>query len=59
VHANLVGIPGLVVPGGFVNGLPVGIQLLGKYFDEATLYRAAYAFEQAHPYWKEEASFRT
>jgi aspartyl-tRNA(Asn)/glutamyl-tRNA(Gln) amidotransferase subunit A len=63
VHANLVGIPGLVVPGGFIpsassgqgKGLPVGIQLLGKYFDEATLYKAAYAFEQANPYWKEGA----
>lgn len=53
VHANLVGIPGLVVPGGFANGLPVGIQLLGKHFDEATLYKTAYAFEQANPYWKE------
>jgi aspartyl-tRNA(Asn)/glutamyl-tRNA(Gln) amidotransferase subunit A len=54
VHANLVGVPGLVVPGGFVGDLPIGIQLLGKHFDEATLYRTAYAFEQAYPYWKEE-----
>lgn len=53
VHANLVGIPGIVFPGGFVDGLPVGIQLLGKHFDEATLYRTAHAFEQANPYWRE------
>jgi aspartyl-tRNA(Asn)/glutamyl-tRNA(Gln) amidotransferase subunit A len=53
VHANLVGIPGLVFPGGFVDGLPVGVQLLGKHFDEATLYKTAYVFEQAHPFWKE------
>lgn len=53
VHANLVGIPGLVFPGGFVDGLPVGIQLLGKHFDEATLYRTAHTFEQANPYWRE------
>jgi aspartyl-tRNA(Asn)/glutamyl-tRNA(Gln) amidotransferase subunit A len=67
VHANLVGIPGLVVPGGFVPSasseqgekLPVGIQLLGKYFDEGTLYNAAYAFEQANPYWKEAARIST
>ncbi|HRN96195.1 MAG TPA: Asp-tRNA(Asn)/Glu-tRNA(Gln) amidotransferase subunit GatA [Candidatus Levybacteria bacterium] len=53
VHANLVGVPGLVFPGGFVDGLPVGIQLLGKHFDEATLYKTAYTFEQANPFWKE------
>ncbi len=53
VHANLVGVPGLVFPGGFVDNLPVGIQLLGKPFDEATLYRVAHAFEQQNPYWKE------
>lgn len=54
VHANLVGIPGLVFPGGFVGDLPVGIQLLGKHFDEATLYKTAYAFEQENPFWKTE-----
>lgn len=54
VHANLVGVPGLSVPAGFVDGLPVGMQLLGKHFDEATLYRTAYAFEQENPYWKQE-----
>lgn len=45
IPANLAGIPGLVVPAGKLNGLPVGIQLLGKAFDEKTLFRAGKAFE--------------
>jgi Asp-tRNA(Asn)/Glu-tRNA(Gln) amidotransferase A subunit family amidase len=35
------------VPGGYVDGLPVGVQLMAKPFDEASLFRAAYAYEQA------------
>ena len=45
IPANLAGIPGLVVPAGKINGLPVGIQLLGRAFDEKTLFRAGKAFE--------------
>ena len=45
IPANLAGIPGLVVPAGKVEGLPVGIQLLGKAFDEKTLLKAGKAFE--------------
>lgn len=47
VAANLVGIPSLSVPAGFSEDLPVGLQFMGNYFDEATLYQAAYALEQA------------
>lgn len=54
VHANLVGIPGLSVPTGFVNGLPVGMQLLGPHFSEDLLYQTAYAYETEHPWWKEK-----
>ncbi len=43
---NLAGIPGISIPGGFVDGLPVGLQLIGKAFGEGTILRAAYAFEQ-------------
>lgn len=47
VSANLAGIPGLAVPGGFSkDGLPIGVQLLGKHFDEATLFRVGYALEK-------------
>ena len=47
IPANMAGIPGISVPAGFSNNMPVGIQLMGKPFDEKTLLRAAYAYEQA------------
>jgi len=47
VPANLAGIPGISVPCGLASGLPVGLQLLGRPFDEVTLLRAARTFEAA------------
>jgi aspartyl-tRNA(Asn)/glutamyl-tRNA(Gln) amidotransferase subunit A len=47
VSANLVGLPGISIPCGFTGGLPVGFQLLGRMFDEATILRAADAFQRA------------
>ncbi|MCY4581958.1 MAG: Asp-tRNA(Asn)/Glu-tRNA(Gln) amidotransferase subunit GatA [Chloroflexi bacterium] len=47
IPANIAGIPGISVPCGFVDGLPVGLQLLGPHLSETTLLRAAYAYEQA------------
>ncbi len=47
VPANLAGICGLSVPCGFSEGLPVGLQILGKQFDEATIFKVGYALEQA------------
>jgi aspartyl-tRNA(Asn)/glutamyl-tRNA(Gln) amidotransferase subunit A len=47
--ANFTGLPAISVPCGFTRaGLPVGLQLIGRAFDEATLLRIAYAYEQAH-----------
>ncbi|MBL7158053.1 MAG: Asp-tRNA(Asn)/Glu-tRNA(Gln) amidotransferase subunit GatA [Candidatus Omnitrophica bacterium] len=47
IPANLAGIPGISIPCGFSgNNLPIGLQLLGKPFEEETLIRLAYAFEQ-------------
>ncbi|WP_425803441.1 Asp-tRNA(Asn)/Glu-tRNA(Gln) amidotransferase subunit GatA [Desulfitobacterium sp. Sab5] len=46
VPINLAGIPALSLPAGFVEGMPVGMQLMGRPFSEGMLYRAAHAFEQ-------------
>jgi len=46
IPVNLAGIPGLSLPCGFSQGLPVGMQLLAKPFAESTLLQVAYAFEQ-------------
>jgi aspartyl-tRNA(Asn)/glutamyl-tRNA(Gln) amidotransferase subunit A len=46
--ASLAGLPGMSVPAGFgLGGLPVGLQLIGNYFDEGTLLHAAHALQQA------------
>ena len=47
ITVNLAGIPAISVPCGLANGLPVGMQVMGKAFDEATILRVAHAFEQA------------
>lgn len=47
VPVNIAGIPAISVPAGFVNDLPVGLQLMAKRWDEATLFRAAAAFQGA------------
>jgi aspartyl-tRNA(Asn)/glutamyl-tRNA(Gln) amidotransferase subunit A len=48
VTVNLAGLPGIAVPAGLTaNGLPLGLQLIGKAFDEATILRAARAIEVA------------
>jgi aspartyl-tRNA(Asn)/glutamyl-tRNA(Gln) amidotransferase subunit A len=51
VTINLAGVPAISVPGGLSSdGMPIGIQLIGNYFEEAKIYQAAYAFEQANDY---------
>jgi aspartyl-tRNA(Asn)/glutamyl-tRNA(Gln) amidotransferase subunit A len=46
IAVNLAGLPGLSVPAGIVGNLPVGMQLIGNYFDEARLLNVAHQFQQ-------------
>ncbi len=47
IPSSLAGLPGLSVPGGFSDGLPVGLQILGKYMDEETVLNVGELYEQA------------
>jgi aspartyl-tRNA(Asn)/glutamyl-tRNA(Gln) amidotransferase subunit A len=51
VMANLAGIPGISIPCGLTGaGLPIGLQLLGPHWSEATLLNLSHAYEQAQPF---------
>lgn len=52
IPVNLAGLPGISIPCGFDGGLPIGLQLIGRPFDEATILRAAHAYEQATEWHK-------
>ncbi|TCJ03238.1 Asp-tRNA(Asn)/Glu-tRNA(Gln) amidotransferase subunit GatA [Cytobacillus praedii] len=54
IPVNLAGVPGISVPCGFINELPLGLQIIGKHFDESTVYRVAHAFEQATEFHKQK-----
>ena len=47
ITANLAGLPGLSMPAGFIDGLPVGVQLLAPYFQESRLLNVAHQYQQA------------
>ncbi|GAX91156.1 Asp-tRNA(Asn)/Glu-tRNA(Gln) amidotransferase subunit GatA [Effusibacillus lacus] len=46
IPVNLAGLPGISVPCGLAQGMPVGLQIIGKAFDESTLLKVAHAYEQ-------------
>jgi aspartyl-tRNA(Asn)/glutamyl-tRNA(Gln) amidotransferase subunit A len=46
IAVNLAGLPGMSIPAGFVNGLPVGLQIIGNYFDEQRLLNVAHQYQQ-------------
>jgi aspartyl-tRNA(Asn)/glutamyl-tRNA(Gln) amidotransferase subunit A len=59
VSAPLAGLPAISVPCGFSSRkLPIGLQLIGKPFEEATVFRVADAYERATPWWKEDPTLR-
>ena len=57
IPVNMAGLPGISIPCGFADGMPVGVQLIGKALDEETLLRAAYTFEQATEFHKAQPLF--
>ncbi|MFN4319336.1 MAG: Asp-tRNA(Asn)/Glu-tRNA(Gln) amidotransferase subunit GatA [Aquificaceae bacterium] len=54
VSVNLAGLPGISIPIGMAEGLPVGGQLIGKFFDEALLIRVSYWWEQVYKHYEKD-----
>jgi aspartyl-tRNA(Asn)/glutamyl-tRNA(Gln) amidotransferase subunit A len=54
IPVNLAGVPAISVPCGFDKGLPLGLQIIGRHFDESTVYKVAHAFEQATDFHKQQ-----
>ncbi len=53
ISVNLAGLPGMSIPAGFApDGLPVGLQLIGQYFDESRLLNAAHCYQQVTDWHK-------
>ncbi len=53
IAVNLAGLPGISIPAGLVNGLPIGLQIVGRDFDEAKLLNIAHMFQQATDWHKQ------
>jgi len=53
---NIAGVPAISIPAGFADGLPIGMQIIGKPFSEETLLKVSYAYEQATEWHKRRAS---
>lgn len=54
IPVNLAGLPGMSLPCGFSEGMPIGLQLIGNYFEEEKMYQAAHAFESATEFHKKK-----
>ncbi len=52
---NIAGVPGISIPAGFADGLPIGMQVIGKPFGEETILKVAHAYEQATEWHKRRA----
>jgi len=58
ISANLTGLPAISLPCGFDSeGLPIGMQIIGKHFDESTILAIAYAYEQSTDWHKRKPNF--
>lgn len=56
ISTNLAGLPGMSIPAGFVDGLPVGLQLIGNFFEEAKLLNIAHKYQQTTDWHKQTPS---
>jgi aspartyl-tRNA(Asn)/glutamyl-tRNA(Gln) amidotransferase subunit A len=51
---NIAAVPAISIPAGFGKGLPIGMQIIGKHFNEETIFHVAYAYEQATQWYKQK-----
>ncbi|MBI3919918.1 MAG: Asp-tRNA(Asn)/Glu-tRNA(Gln) amidotransferase subunit GatA [Armatimonadetes bacterium] len=58
IPANMAGLPGISLPTGFHEGLPIGLQIIGRPLDEGTVLQVAYAYEQATEWHRRKADLR-
>lgn len=52
---NIAGVPAISIPSGFADGMPIGMQIIGKYFNEETILRVAHAYQQVTDWHKKKA----